>query len=151
MNTDAMHWMVGNFSVPRVLATRSMPVSLALMPNLGVPMALAQSAKRHYLRDDVCKISLMEAERRSGRCHQFWSKVERGGSHPSSHKEVCLASARRVRPHVFHRLTERWLRLGRKLKLLLQLLPVIEPAETAAPGRNSMPVFRVAFHGTLRP
>ncbi|MFN0076513.1 MAG: hypothetical protein ACKVY0_08565 [Prosthecobacter sp.] len=39
-----------------------------------------------------------------------------------------------MRPHVIHRLAERWTGLGRKLKLLLSLLPVIVPAETAAPG-----------------
>lgn len=83
----------------------------------------------HYLRDDVRRISLMEAERRSELCHQFWSKVEKAETHPSSHNEVKMANALRVRPHVIHRLAERWTRLGRKLKALwLSWLPVIEPA-----------------------
>lgn len=73
----------------------------------------------HYLRADVLHISLMEGERRSGLCHQFWSKVEKGDTHPNSHNEVLIANALRVRPHVIHRLAERWTRVGRKLKVLL--------------------------------
>ncbi|MBL9131413.1 MAG: helix-turn-helix transcriptional regulator [Verrucomicrobiaceae bacterium] len=88
-----------------------------------------------YLREDVHKISLMEAERRSGLCHQFWSKVEKGESHPSSHNEVLMANALRVRPHVIHRLAERWTRLGRRLQALwLSLLPWFERGEPVVAG-----------------
>lgn len=93
------------------------------------------AAAVHYIRADVLHLSLMEAERRSGLSHQFWSKVEKGESHPSSHNEVRIANALRLRPHVIHRLTERWTRLGRKIKvLLLSLLPYLEPAEAVAAG-----------------
>lgn len=93
------------------------------------------AAVMHYLRADVRDISLMEAERRSGICHQFWAKVERGDSHPNSHTEVLMCNALRVRPHVVHRLTERWTRLGRKLKaLLLWLLPLEPDVGSVAAG-----------------
>jgi hypothetical protein len=88
-----------------------------------------------YLRKDVCKISLMEAERRSDLCHQFWSKVEKAETHPSSHNEVKMANALRVRPHVIHRLAERWTRLGRKLRVMLVvLLGCLEPVEELGMG-----------------
>ena len=93
------------------------------------------AAAIHFLRACVRRISLMEAERRSGLCHQFWSKVEKGTSHPSSHNEVRMANALRVRPHVIHRLTERWTRLGRRLKtMLIPLLPALQPVETVVMG-----------------
>ena len=81
----------------------------------------------HYVRAEVRQISLMEAERRSKLSHQFWSKVEKAVTHPSTHTEVLMGNALRVRPSVMHRLAERWLRMGRKLKLLLLGLLPLEP------------------------
>ncbi len=40
-------------------------------------------AMRH-IREDITQISLPEAERRSGVCHPFWARVERGDTPPSS-------------------------------------------------------------------
>ncbi len=80
-----------------------------------------------YVRKKARGISLMEAERRSDVSHQFWSKVEKGESHPSSFTEVKMCNALRIRPSVIHRLAERWTLLGRKLKeFLVWLLPLEE-------------------------
>lgn len=92
------------------------------------------AAAMHHVRKRVLKISLMEAERRSGLCHQFWSKVEKAKSHPNSHSEVLMSNALHVRPHVIHRLAERWMRQGRKLEVLLALLGLFEATATLPPG-----------------
>jgi hypothetical protein len=80
-----------------------------------------------YVRENICRISLMEAERRSDISHQFWTKVENGLSHPSTATELLMCNALRIRPSVIHRLAERWTLLGRKLKgFLIWLLPLEE-------------------------
>ena len=80
-----------------------------------------------YVRKNICRISLMEAERRSDISHQFWSKVEKGDSHPSTVTELLMCNALRIRPSVIHRLAERWTLLGRKLKaILIWMLPLEE-------------------------
>jgi len=78
-----------------------------------------------YVREKICGISLMEAERRSDVTHQFWSKLEKGLSHPSTATELLMCNALSIRPSVIHRLAERWTLLGRKLKVfLVWLLPL---------------------------
>ena len=72
------------------------------------------AAAWHYLRKVKLDITLAEAERRSGVCRQFWSKVESGESLPSGHTEVAMANALRVRPSVIHRLAERWVQRDSK-------------------------------------
>ena len=80
-----------------------------------------------HVRVKVCRISLMEAERRSHVSHQFWSKVEKGESHPSTPTELLMCNALHIRPSVIHRLAERWTLLGRKLQeFLVWLLPLEE-------------------------
>jgi hypothetical protein len=80
-----------------------------------------------YVRVKICRISLMEAERRSDVTHQFWAKVEKGLSHPSTATDLLMCNALRIRPSVIHRLAERWTLLGRKLKeFLIWLLPLEE-------------------------
>ncbi len=78
----------------------------------------------HHIRKDITKISLLEAERRSGVCHQFWAKVERGETHPSSRTQLIMCNALRIRSHALVRLAEYWTELAQKAKLIvLSLLP----------------------------
>lgn len=93
------------------------------------------AAAYRYVRGEVLHLTLSEVERRSRVSRQFWRKVERAEMHPSTHTEVPMCNALHVRPSTMHRLAERWLRRGRKLKVwLLWLLPLEVEFLTALAG-----------------
>ena len=70
-------------------------------------------------------LNLSRVERRSGITRQGWRKVEKRECSPTSHSDVLICNALRLRPSVLMRMVEDW--LDRRLQALAaMLLPLLE-------------------------